>query len=817
MVSVVLVNFRGASDTLTCLGELARLNFAATSVELICVDNCSGDDSVEVLRSLLPANVRLIEASVNGGFTGGCNLGAAAASGEFLAFINNDARPHRDWLAAAVVALESDATIGCIASKVLDWDGVNVDYVDAGLTWFGMGYKPLAGSPDDGSHEAESDVLFPTGSAMVLRAALFQQLGGFDERFFMFYEDVDLGWRMNLLGHRVRYVPTSVVFHRHHATMNKFGSYREWYLLERNALMCLYKNLEQSTLERVLAPAMALAIRRSLVAGEADSTLLDLQRTAGGDGQPDATVSKRSLSGAYAIDGFLEHLPSLTGSRDELQRRRLRSDRQLAPLMRQPMEPALSAPHYLAGYQSLVEAFELADLYPARGRILVVTGDPLSPQLAGPAIRAFNIAQELSRDNEVRLVSTRSCVLENSGFTCSSVAVEKLHADVAWAEVIIFQGFLLHEAPWLADTGKILIPDMYDPMHLERLEQTRGTEPLARDRDLAATLEVVNAQLLRGDFFLCANERQRHFWLGQLAALGRLNARTYDHDQNLDGLVAVAPFGLPRSPPQPTRAAIKGSVPGIGADDKVILWAGGIYDWFDPLSLVRAVAELSHRRPAVRLFFLGTQNPNPGVPPMPMVASVIRLADELGLTGKHVFFNEGWVDYADRVNYLADADVGVSTHFAHLETTYSFRTRMLDYLWAGLPIVASEGDYFAELIAAEGIGLAVRAGDVSGLADALERCLYDDAFAAACRKNIERVRPRFEWSRALAPLVEFCRAPHRAWDAPSTRSRTRRPVAVSLPKLRQDLALAREYLAEGGVANLTSRVAGRLRRTLTRG
>ena len=82
-------------------------------------------------------------------------------------------------------------------------------------------------------------MLFGTGAAMFVRADVYRAVGGFDERFFMFYEDVDLGWRLNLLGHRVRYVPGSLAFHKHHATMNKFGSYREAYLLERNALLSM--------------------------------------------------------------------------------------------------------------------------------------------------------------------------------------------------------------------------------------------------------------------------------------------------------------------------------------------------------------------------------------------------------------------------------------------------------------------------------------------------------------------------------------------------------------------------------------------------
>src|SRR5206468_8785633 len=103
------------------------------------------------------------------------------------------------------------------------------------------------------------------------------------------------------------------------------------------------------------------------------------------------------------------------------------------------------------------------------------------------------------------------------------------------------------------------------------------------------------------------------------------------------------------------------------------------------------------------------------------------LATELGLTGTHVFFNEGWVPYEERQNYLLEADIGVSTHLDHVETAFSFRTRILDYLWASLPIVATEGDSFATLIEAEGLGLTVPAQDVGALETALLPLLDDPA------------------------------------------------------------------------------------------
>ena len=813
LVSVVVVNYRGPEDTLTCLQQVSKLDFPAARLELICVDNASGDDSVPRIRAGMPPGVILVESPRNSGFTGGCNLGVEHATGEYLAFINNDARPDPAWLTEAVAVLEQDCTIACVASKVLDWDGNNVDFVDAALTWYGMGYKPGAGSPYDGSHNSAVDVLFPTGSAMIIRADAFRALGGFDERFFMFYEDVDLGWRLNLLGKRVRYVPSSLVFHKHHASMKNFGAYSEWFLLERNALMCLYKNLSEEALGRLLAPALALSVRRSLAIGEADTALLDLERGLGGDTAEMTTVSKRSLAGSYAIDSFVDHLPSLSSTRAQIQRARVRSDREIAPLLREAIEPAIPNARYLAGHQSLLDAFEIEDWFTARTRIVVITGDPLAAKMAGPAIRAFHIAEALSGEHEVRLVSTSTCSIEDTRFGCAAKTLGQLHAEVGWADVVIFQGFLMTHAPWLADTDKVIVADLYDPMHLEQLEQTRGDPLDARTRDVAATTEALNLQLRRGDFFLCASEKQRMFWLGQLAAVGRLNPSTYDGDPSLRSLVAVAPFGLPSTRPVQTRSPIKGgAVAGIAATDKVILWAGGIYNWFDPLTLLRAVAQLVEQHAEVRLYFLGTQHPNPLVPKMRMVSEARALADSLGLTDKVVFFNEGWVDYDTRQDYLLDADVGVSTHFQHIETTLSFRTRILDYLWAALPMVVTVGDGFADLVEHRRLGVAVPEQDVDALAAALEKALFDDEFVEQSRANIVRAAADFTWPVALGPLLDFCRSPHRA---PDYRKFARRRAGYAPGGgLRSpgDLALARQYIREGGASELARRIAGRLRR-----
>lgn len=241
VVSVVLVNFRGAEDTLECIEGLFGLNWPKELLEIVVVENGSGDDSLATLQAVAD-RVTIVESKENLGFTGGCNLGVARSTGEYVAFLNNDAKPHQDWISEAIATFAQGIDIAAVASKVLDWDGVNVDYLDAAITWYGMGYKPHAGEKDRGIWDEEKDVLFGTGAAMFIKADVFEELGGFDDNFFMFYDDVDLGWRLNLLGYRFRFQPKSLAYHKHHASMNKFGNFREEYLLERNALYSLYKD-----------------------------------------------------------------------------------------------------------------------------------------------------------------------------------------------------------------------------------------------------------------------------------------------------------------------------------------------------------------------------------------------------------------------------------------------------------------------------------------------------------------------------------------------------------------------------------------------
>jgi glycosyltransferase involved in cell wall biosynthesis len=393
-------------------------------------------------------------------------------------------------------------------------------------------------------------------------------------------------------------------------------------------------------------------------------------------------------------------------------------------------------------------------------RVLVLAFDPLSDVLAGPAIRAWNLGLQLSSRHEVTLAGTAGATRRHTDMRVIATddrgelrrLMEECDAVFAPTSVITRYRFFEH-------SDKPLCIDMYIPTHLENLEKAGAAGPDAHRAAVRHQVDVLNADLRRGDFFLCASERQRDFWLGALGSLGRINPETYGQDPTLAGLIDIVPFGLDPVPPPPSNA-LRDMFPAIEAHDPVVVWGGGVYNWFDPLSLVAAVDRLRRERPNLRLVFLGLSHPNPDIPETRMTAELRSLSDHLGLTGKHVFFNEGWVPYDERGAVLAGADVGVSTHLAHIETRFSFRTRILDYLWAGLPMVLTGGDTLSEAVAAAGVGVSVGPGDVDGIATGLARMLDEPP----AREAVRTFGRSYEWAVVAEPLMSWMDAPRRAAD-----------------------------------------------------
>lgn len=450
-----------------------------------------------------------------------------------------------------------------------------------------------------------------------------------------------------------------------------------------------------------------------------------------------------------------------------------------------------------------------AQLSGAPPRVLIINHDVVGQRMAGPGIRAWEIAQRLAQHQPVMLVAPQPIDLD-APFTCGSYAWGDAASLAVWlqqADVVVANGFVLLPHPELAAIPQPLALDLYDPVLFENLEVFRSRQPEERRQQAQQDTTLLNRQLAAGDFFICATERQRDLYLGALMGAGRITPAATDRHRTLRSLIDVVPFGLPLEPPARQRPALRGVVPGIGADDQVVLWTGGMWDWLDPQTLVRALPDIVAENPSIRVVFLAGKHPG-NVQAMQVPAETRALADRLGLLGHHVFFYDAWIPYAERADFLLEADVAISLHHDHLETRYAaVRSRFLDHLWAGLPSVVTDGDAAAALVRERELGAVVADGDASGVAAALRALLGDDAYRRRCAVHSRALAAEYTWAHTLEPLVSFCRRPSMTREQPD-QSAAAAPAAPegSAPR---DQAIARlEALWQVQPQPLTSNVPG---------
>ncbi len=396
-------------------------------------------------------------------------------------------------------------------------------------------------------------------------------------------------------------------------------------------------------------------------------------------------------------------------------------------------------------------------------RVLIISYEPIGRDMPGPAIRALSFARILSRSHVVTLASPGGGGPGNQGFEVVESRERTISALAGESDVVICQGEVLDLFPGLYGTSAALVIDLYDPLLLEILELWPGLGAPERLSLHRMRVERTNSHLRTGDFFICASEKQRDFWLGMLASVGRINPHTYYGDCDLRGLIDIVPFGIAAERPVHTRSVLKGVHPGIERDDRVLLWNGGIWNWLDPITLIRAMKLLVSERKDVKLLFMGTKHPDLRVPDMEVCAETISLSKNLGLYDRYVFYNE-WTPYEERSNFLLEADFGICLHREHLETKYSFRTRILDCIWARLPIIISDGDSMSELVRREELGAVVSPGDEAGLKEVLLALLDDGEAQKKFRTNLETIAPRLTWETVIEPLSRFCESPHPATD-----------------------------------------------------
>lgn len=405
--------------------------------------------------------------------------------------------------------------------------------------------------------------------------------------------------------------------------------------------------------------------------------------------------------------------------------------------------------------------------------------------MAGPGIRYWELARVLAAEHRVTLIAPQPITLHAPALptlACGSYAWGDRASLLPWlrkADVVLANGILLHSHPEVAQGDYPLAIDMYDPVALENLELFRMAPMPQRMEVHAQDTALLKRQLAAGDFFLCATERQRDLYMGGLLTAGRITPALVDEDPLLRGLIDVVPYGLPSMRPVKQQPALRGVVPGIGADDPLLLWSGGLWDWMDPLTLIRAMPQIVVQVPPARLVFLAGQHPStapPVVQPMRMPQAARSLADELGLLGTHIFFYEQWIPYEQRADFLLEADVLVYLHHPGLESAYAaVRSRFLDHLWAGRASLLSAGDAAAALVQTHQLGYTAPAGDVEAVAAQASALLRDPARREACVQRTRSLAASYTWEQVAAPLRAFCQRPRRTRKTGSSK-----PQAASI-------------------------------------
>lgn len=384
-------------------------------------------------------------------------------------------------------------------------------------------------------------------------------------------------------------------------------------------------------------------------------------------------------------------------------------------------------------------------------KILINCLDHINESMAGPAIRSWEFAGQLSENHEVVVISPNKSDLKLDRFALKQVSKVVFEEEIKKADFLISQTVRPKVAKLARKYNTRIILDAYDPITIEALESNSSEEYGLRMALNKILLLEQSSSFCFADSVICASEKQRDLWFGVLSAMNRITPAVYDQDNSLRNLIDVVPFGLSSTPPSILKSNILNKKFGIKDNDFVLLWGGGIWNWFDPITLIDAVSEVSSKLP-VKLVFMGIDHPNKNIPRMPMVKKAVARAKELGVLDKSVFFNEGWVPYKQRQEFLKSADAGVSMHFDHLETRFSFRTRILDYIWSELPIIATQGDSFAEIIEEHQLGVVVKYTDKNSIVDAISKLASDKKYYTETKNNLHSLQKKFYWEECVKPI-----------------------------------------------------------------
>ena len=339
--------------------------------------------------------------------------------------------------------------------------------------------------------------------------------------------------------------------------------------------------------------------------------------------------------------------------------------------------------------------------------------------MAGPGIRAWHLSLELSKIAPTTLIAK----IDGEGYPgVVAHGSDEAKRLLKTAAVLVGQPARRFRR---ARRGQRIVYDMFDPTVLE-LRELYGSAPSIRQRvHIAAEWSRLCFALETADLLVAASPQQRRF---------------YAQLQSSDAPWIEVPFGIDLAD---TKVCAK-------PQDNVVIWGGGVWAWLDPATAIEAVHRVNAEGVRCKLLFLGRMRPNRVVDRR----RDDRFAQLLERAGDDVSANAEWVPYRERLAWLRSGKVAIMLHRPTPEAEFSIRTRLFDAIAAGIPVVATEKGFAADLVEREGLGIVVPPGDAAAVAAAIKRLLTDDVFHASCVHRLESVRPRYAWDVVARPLVE---------------------------------------------------------------
>lgn len=375
--------------------------------------------------------------------------------------------------------------------------------------------------------------------------------------------------------------------------------------------------------------------------------------------------------------------------------------------------------------------------------IALISSEPIRQIMAGIGIRYIGMANALTnRGFNVCLYSPSAGV--NDVQKCDLKCQYKVYDESSIASELDRYDFVVAQGRCAAqisglNAGIQLIIDLYDPYIIENLSYANKSSDAIYRNDHSEWVKM----LRRGDYFLCANNHQKLFYLGWLMALDRLNPNAYENDKYYSYLVDVVPFGV-TLPTQKYQSLLENK-------DRSIcrILFGGIYDWYDPWTLLEAIKD----EPNYQVIFV--RNPNVDTTPQKIFHEIEKFCKKSSMSDSQIKIID-WVPYERRFDLLHDVDMLIAPHEQGLESELSLRTRFIEALAVGCPVICTEGGGVAGLVNKHGGGRVVAEKNKQQLKVAIESIYNHKLDGKNWSDSSKIISSLYSWEKVLQPLIEHC-------------------------------------------------------------